>query len=482
MNSELFRPTNNAEYARLYRRSDRESSRRPTRHLVAGKRYLSQVCRWFDHASTYTPYSPGLLQFIKVCEDIYHFNLLLERDNGTLVPIEAWRVVHSQHMFPSKGGVRLALTVSECEVQALAMQMTYKCAVSGIPFGGAKGGILADRYEYSEAEIERLIRLYTLKLKQRNLIGPRIDVPAPDYGTGPQEMTWILDTYTKLDDNLLHARACVTGKPLKLGGIPGRKEATGQGLFFGIREACANTEDMAMLGLSPCLEGKTVVVQGLGNVGYHAAKYLQASGAVLVGLAEIEGAIYNPKGLDLEAVINHRREHGSILNYPGAKNLLHPSKALELPCDILIPAALEGQITKQNAHHIQAKIIGEAANGPVTAEADALLREKNVMILPDIYLNAGGVTVSYFEWANNLDLKPFENIHQRLTESGTQNKLPTKTAIHSVNMSLRNVNAELEQRMIRAYHQVRETAQQQNIDLRTAAYINAIDKVAVSYC
>ncbi|NNF03933.1 MAG: Glu/Leu/Phe/Val dehydrogenase, partial [Rhodothermales bacterium] len=359
--------------------------------------FLEQVQRMFQKACGYTEHPAGLLRQIQICNSVYHMEFPLQRDDGSIEVIKAWRAEHSQHKLPVKGGIRYATTVNEDEVAALASLMTYKCAIVNVPYGGAKGGVQIDRTKYSDAELERITRRYTFELLRKNFIGPGIDVPAPDYGTGAREMAWILDTYNSFTDDPLAAQACVTGKPIAQGGVRGRTEATGRGVFFGIREACRFKDDMEKLGLSPGIAGKKVVVQGLGNVGYHAAKYVQEGGGILVGLAEYEGAIYREEGLDLESVVSHRRETGSILGFEDATDVPESRRCLEMECDILIPAALENQITAQNAGLIKAKIIAEAANGPVTSDADTILLENGVMILPDVYLNAGGVTVSYFE-------------------------------------------------------------------------------------
>jgi glutamate dehydrogenase (NAD(P)+) len=299
-----------------------------------------------------------------------------------------------------------------------------------------------------------------------------------------------------MTDGELNAFACVTGKPIPLGGIHGRKEATGRGLAFGMREACDVTEDMRALGLTPGLAGKRVVVQGLGNVGYHAAKFLQEAGAVLVGLAEYEGAIHSGDGLDLEAAVAHRGETGSILDFPGAENLPESGSALELDCDILVPAALEGQLTAENAPRIRARIVAEGANGPTTAEADAALRDRGVLIVPDIYLNAGGVTVSYFEWTKNLSHMAFGRLQKRFEEKAgrriltaaeklTGRELPEAEARAATRGADEEdlVSSGLEETMIEAYHEVRDTARRLDLgtDLRTAAMVNAIDKIAVCY-
>ncbi len=457
--------------------------------------FFKQVNLHFDRAAKLTEYEPGLLEQIKSCNSVYHFSFPLKRDDGSIEVIHAWRAEHSHHKLPVKGGIRYAMTVNEDEVMALAALMTYKCAIVDVPFGGAKGGVKISKHKYSQAELERITRRYTYELVRKNFIGPGEDVPAPDYGTGPQEMAWIVDTYTALTNNLLDAMGCVTGKPVTQGGIRGRTEATGRGVFFGIREACSITEDMQKRGLPTGLEGKTVVVQGLGNVGYHAAKFLQEGGARLVGLLEYEGGIYNPDGLDLEAVIQHRRETGKILGFPGAKDVPNP-QGLELPCDILVPAALENQITEQNMARIQAKIIAEAANGPVTSAANEYLREKGVLIIPDIYLNAGGVTVSYFEWLKNLSHVRFGRMQKRFEENAQRQILSAIEKLTSRKLSDEDlhqlahgpneedlVNSGLEDTMVNAYHELREIRRQHRdqIDLRTAAFVDAIHKVARSY-
>ncbi|WP_456425229.1 Glu/Leu/Phe/Val family dehydrogenase [Rhodocaloribacter sp.] len=461
---------------------------------MAHESFLAQVDLMFEKAAAHTKHPVGLLSQIKICNSVYHMTFPLKRDDGTIDTIQAYRAEHSHHKLPVKGGIRFASAVNEDEVMALASLMTYKCAIVNVPFGGAKGGVKIDRRKYSEAEIERVTRRYTYELIRKNFIGPGVDVPAPDYGTGPREMAWILDTYNTISSDTLDALACVTGKPVGQGGVRGRTEATGRGVFFGIREACSYADDMAALGLRPGLDDKTVVVQGLGNVGYHAARFMQEGGATIVGLAEYEGAIYNPDGLDVEAVVAHRKETGSILDFPGAQNLERSADALELPCDILIPAALEGQITADNALCIQAKVIGEAANGPVTAAADAILLEKNVLIIPDVYLNAGGVTVSYFEWLRNLSHVRFGRMSRRFEQSINEKLMRAVEQVTGKKFApemfeevahgadeVDLVNSGLEETMIDAYGEIRELRKRHGVDLRTAAFINAIDKVAVSY-
>ncbi|MEO8070136.1 MAG: Glu/Leu/Phe/Val dehydrogenase, partial [Acidobacteriota bacterium] len=359
------------------------------------------VNRYFDRAAAATRYPEGLLETIKACNSVYRLTFPFKRPDGSLESIKAWRVEHSHHKMPTKGGIRYAPFVDEEEVKALAALMTYKCAIVDLPYGGAKGAVQIDPKRYSIDELERITRRYAHELVKKNFIGPGIDVPAPDYGTGEREMAWILDTYQALNPGALDALACVTGKPITEGGVRGRREATGRGLYFALREACGMADDMKALGLSPGLEGKRVIVQGLGNVGYHVAKFCHLGGAIIVAIAEYEGAIANPAGLDPDEVLAHRREHGSILKFPGARDVSPTAAALELDCDVLIPAALENVLTEDNAPRIKAKIILEGANGPTTPDAEAVFRERALLVVPDVYANAGGVTVSYFEWLKN---------------------------------------------------------------------------------
>lgn len=458
--------------------------------------FFEQVNLNFDKAARYTNYSPGLLKEIKICNSVYHMTFPLKRDDGTIETIHAWRAEHSHHKLPTKGGIRYSTLVNEDEIMALAALMTYKCAVMDVPFGGAKGGIQINIEKYSVGELERITRRYTYELVNKNLIGPGIDVPAPDYGTGEREMAWVLDTYNALAPDKLDALACVTGKPVEQGGMYGRKEATGLGVYYGLREACSLAEDMKPLGLSPGLEGKSVVVQGFGNVGYHASKFLQEGGAVIIGIAGSAGAIYNSQGLDVDKVSDYRNENGSILNFPGARTMKNPSEALELECDILVPAALENQITSENANRIKARIIAEAANGPVTPAAHDILNNRGALIIPDMYLNAGGVTVSYFEWLNNLSHVRFGRVGRRFEENSrkdfmtavekiTGKKFPedeVKRLVHGPEEKTL-VNSSLEDTMTVAYNEIRETRNRngEGIDMRTASFIKAIHKIADSY-
>jgi glutamate dehydrogenase (NAD(P)+) len=455
---------------------------------------FAQVNKYFDKAAAYLKHPPGLLDQIKECNSVFRISFPLKRDDGTIEVIHGWRAQHSVHRLPTKGGIRFAAHVDEDEVSALAALMTYKCALVDVPFGGAKGAVRIDSRNYSEAELERVTRRYTYELFTKNLIGPGVDVPAPDYGTGPREMAWILDTFASLSPGSIDALGCVTGKPVTQGGVRGRAESTGRGVYFALREAVCFPEDVAPLGITPGVGGKRVVVQGLGNVGYHAAKFIQEGGGLLVALAEREGAIFREGGLDLENVMAHRKETGSILGFPGARDIATSSEALELDCDILVPAALENQITSENVDRIRAKIIVEGANGPLTADASERLLSRGTLIVPDIYTNAGGVTVSYFEWVKNLSHMRFGRMEKRFTERTNERMLEGIEHLTGLHFPAEDrdratatvneeelVNSGLEETMVAAYAELRAIQKDRGVDLRTAAFINAIGKVALAY-
>jgi glutamate dehydrogenase (NAD(P)+) len=458
--------------------------------------FFESVERNFDRAAQYTNIKDkGILDQIKACNSVYSMKFPVKIADKVEV-IEAYRVQHSHHKLPVKGGIRFSMDVNQDEVMALAALMTYKCAIVNVPFGGAKGGIKIDPKKLSAYDLEKITRRYTAELVKKNFIGPGIDVPAPDYGTGPREMSWIVDTYMSLRPGEIDAAGCVTGKPVTQGGVRGRTEATGLGVFYGVREMCNDADMMKRLKLNVGLEDKTVVVQGLGNVGYHAAKFFHEGGSRVVGIAEYEGAIYNPKGLDVEAVVAHRKKTGSILNFPGAKNLKKSSEALELECDILVPAALENVINGDNAPRVKARIIAEAANGPLTPEADAILTKKGTVVIPDMYINAGGVTVSYFEWLKNLSHVRYGRMEKRFTENSNLNILQSienmtgKKASKAERAIITHgpdevdlVYSGLEDTMMGSYHEIRDIwfANKKIADMRTAAFVNSINKVGVSY-
>lgn len=458
--------------------------------------FSEQVNRYFDQAAAFTKHNRQLLEQIRECNFVCRFAFPIERDDNSIEVIHAWRAEHSNHKLPTKGGIRFSLDVNEDEVIALAGLMTYKCAIVNVPFGGAKGGVKIDRKQYSSRELESITRRFTFELHRKNFIGPGIDVPAPDYGTGPIEMSWMADTYQALCNGELNALGCVTGKPINLGGIRGRTEATGLGVYYGIREACSIAEDMKRLGLSTGIEGKTVVVQGFGNVGYHSAKFFEEAGAKVIAIGEYDGTIFNADGLNIASIDEHRKATKSILGSPGSKTLLATESVLEIPCDILIPAALENVITAENAARIKAKIIGEAANGPTTADANTILFKKNVLVIPDAYLNAGGVTVSYFEWLKNLSHVRFGRMEKRYQEysfrrllSAVENVTEKKFGEEMLKVLSHGadehdlVQSGLEETMANSYQEIREINKSLDgkTDLRTAAFVSAINKIVNCY-
>ena len=458
--------------------------------------FFKSVEDYVDKAASFTDIPRGLIEQIKACNLVLQIRFPVQIGNDYEV-IEAYRVQHSHHRLPTKGGIRYAESVDQDEVMALAALMTYKCALVDVPFGGAKGGIRINPGKYTVDQLQNITRRYTAELVKKNFIGPGIDVPAPDYGTGPREMAWILDTYQALRHGEVDSIACVTGKPVTQNGIRGRAEATGRGVFYGLRECVSYEEDMQKIGLTSGIAGKTMVVQGLGNVGSNTALISQKEGGVkIIGISEREGSIYDVNGIDVEQLLAFRKEHGTIIGYTGSTHIGGPLAALELECDILVPAALENQITTENADRIKARIIAEAANGPVTADADTILRKKGVLILPDFYINAGGVTVSYFEWLKNLSHHRFGRLENRFQHNAFGRLLDKVVELTGREVSERDreiltrggnevelVNSGLEDTMITAYQQIRETLKQhpEIPDIRTAAFVCSLKKIASDY-
>jgi glutamate dehydrogenase (NAD(P)+) len=464
---------------------------------MAGANYsfFKDVENYFDKAAAFTNLPEGLLKQIKAPNAVYSMRFPVKIGDDYEV-IEAYRVQHSQHRSPTKGGIRYSMAVNQDEVTALAALMTYKCAIVDVPFGGAKGGVRINPKKYSVETLEKITRRYATELIRKNFIGPGVDVPAPDYGTGSREMAWIADTYATFNPGSINAAACVTGKPERQNGIKGRTEATGRGVFYGLREACSKEQDMKALGLSVGIAGKTMVIQGLGNVGYHTARIsINEGGVKLIGVAEYEGGILKEDGIDIEALMAFRKETGSIMGFPGSTALPSREAALEIDCDILVPAALENQIKAENAPRVKAKIIGEAANGPVTPAAEEIMLERGAIIIPDMYINAGGVTVSYFEWLKNLSHMRFGRMEKRLDQRNYETLLAmiestTKQKIGERERSILKgadeidlVRSGLEETMVSAYneiHRIWKTTEGVK-SLRTAAFINAIDKISSDY-
>ncbi|WP_170528229.1 Glu/Leu/Phe/Val family dehydrogenase [Ruegeria arenilitoris] len=463
--------------------------------------FRESVDLMFNRAAALMDLPPGLEEKIRVCNATYTVRFGV-RLRGQIHTFTGYRSVHSEHMEPVKGGIRYAMAVNQDEVEALAALMTYKCALVEAPFGGSKGGLRIDPRKYEEHELEQITRRFAYELAKRDLINPSQNVPAPDMGTGEREMAWMADQYARMNTTDINARACVTGKPLNAGGISGRVEATGRGIQYALREFFRHPDDVKKAGMSGSLDGKRVIVQGLGNVGYHAAKFLsEEDGSLVVGIIERDGAIYNPEGIDVEAVHQWIVKHGGVNGYPDATHTAEGTAVLEEDCDILIPAALEGVINLSNAERIKAPLIIEAANGPVTAGADEVLRKKGTVIIPDMYANAGGVTVSYFEWVKNLSHIRFGRMQRRQEEA--RHELIVKELERldrylgdAWSMSpdfkakylkgadeLELVRSGLDDTMRIAYQAMSEVWHDRDDvdDLRTAAYIVSIDRVAKSY-
>ena len=455
----------------------------------------------FNRAAALMDLPPGLSEKIRVCNATYivRFGVRLR---GEIRTFTGYRSVHSEHMEPVKGGIRYALAVNQDEVEALAALMTYKCALVEAPFGGSKGGLCIDPREYDEDELEKITRRFAYELIKRDLINPAQNVPAPDMGTGPREMAIIADQYARMHTTDINARACVTGKPIHAGGIQGRVEATGRGVQYALREFFRYPADVAKAGLSGTLDGKRVIVQGLGNVGYHAALFLSAEdGCKITHVIEHDGAVVNEEGLDIAALRDWIMAHGGVTDCPLGQYHKDGARLLEADCDILIPAAMEGVINLHNAAAIKAPLIIEAANGPVTAGADEILRNKGTVIIPDLYANAGGVTVSYFEWVKNLSHIRFGRMQRRQEESRHQllvDELERISRDSSINWTLSPgfkekylrgagelelVRSGLDDTMRAAYQSMREVWWQHDgvQDLRTAGFLVSIGRVAEAY-
>jgi glutamate dehydrogenase (NAD(P)+) len=396
--------------------------------------------RQFDTAADRLNLDPGMREVLRRPRRALTLSLPVKMDDGSIRVFEGYRVQHNSSRGPCKGGIRYHPNVTFDEVKALASWMTWKCATVNIPFGGAKGGIICDPKHLSKAELERLTRRYAYEISA--IIGPDRDIPAPDVYTDSQVMAWIMDTYSMTHEH--SSPGVVTGKPTFLGGSFGRHEATARGCVVAIREAARE------LGIP--LKRATAAIQGCGNAGSIAAELLAKEGVTIVAVSDSQGGVFNRKGLNVPELLAHKSKTGSVIGFRGSKHITS-HEVLEAPCDILVPAALENQITLENAEHIRARIVAEAANGPTTPGADAVLHHNKVMVLPDILANAGGVTVSYFEWVQDLQELFWEE---------------------------RDVNQRLEKIMVRAFHDVHKTAQKYRADMRTGAYILAIDRVATA--
>lgn len=456
--------------------------------------FLSSVEKIFMESSDTINVPEDIRTKINVANSTYivRFGVRLR---GKLHTFTGYRAVHSEHREPVKGGIRYATHVNQQEVEALAALMTYKCALVEVPFGGSKGGLVINPADWEEKELERITRRFTQELAKRDLISPAQNVPAPDMGTGEREMAWMADEYKRLHPNELNTWACVTGKPVSKGGIRGRIEATGRGVQYAIQEVFRHPKDLQFAGLSRGLAGKRVMVQGLGNVGYHAAKFLAAEDDCLIThVLERDGYVFNAEGIDVDGLADHIKVNGGCQGYAGFAS--YDKDVLQEDCDILIPAALDSVIHSDNAAGIKARIIVEAANGPVTYEANAILREKQCLIVPDLYANSGGVTVSYFEWVKNIGHIRFGRLERRQSEhrarrlvegieqmTGKQFPQDLLSEITKGSSEIDLVRSGLEDVMCQTYQDISERWHSNpNIpDLRTAAMSIAIERIVNSY-
>ena len=460
---------------------------------------LENVDRTFDRAVGLLSLPPGLAEQIKHCNSVIQLRFPVKLESGRTRVFTGWRALHSAHRLPGKGGIRYAPDVSEFEIEALAALMSYKCALVDVPFSGSKGGVVIDPAETSVNDLEAVTRRLARELVATGFLSPGLKVPAPDLGTTPREMGWISDTYRSLRSDDINAVACVTGKPERHGGIAGRVEATGRGLQYGLRELFRHPRDLERIGLraGSSLGDQRVVVQGLGNVGEHVARFLsEDDGCRVIGVIERDGGLWDEEGLHVGRVIRHRRDTGGLKGCHEGEYVADGPSLLEAPCDILIPAATESQITAKNAAGIRAPLIAEAANGPTTFAADLILRERGITVLQDVYLNAGGVMVSYLEWVKNVSHMRFGRLDRRLQEQRGREVIRAIEGVSGVPLScdlarpllegsgeLDRVRAGLDDTMREAYQDIRET--QARLpgadDLRTAAFALAIEKIGQAY-
>ncbi|QIT57094.1 Glu/Leu/Phe/Val dehydrogenase [Aquisalimonas sp. 2447] len=449
-----------------------------------------------DHAIEVMQLEPGMGDALKSCDSVLQVSFPVEID-GRAEIFTGWRATHSDHRLPAKGGIRYATHVDQDEVEALAALMTYKCAIVDVPFGGSKGGLILEPRNYTRKQLEAITRRFARELIKKGYLSPAKNVPAPDMGTGPREMGWMVDTYRQLFPDDINYIGAVTGKPVEHGGVRGRNEATGRGVQYALREFFRNGEEVQRAGLSGGLEGKRVIVQGLGNVGYHAAHFLSRDdSARVIAVIERDGAVVNQDGIDVDALRTHIQANGGVKGFHGGAYEENGAQILEMDCDILIPAALEGVIHEENAPRIKTRLIAEAANGPVTYEADAILQQRGVEIIPDAFCNAGGVIVSYFEWIRNLAHVRFGRIEKRFHEArgnhivtaiemATNTKVPdwihNEIARGADEFDL--VRSGLDDTMRLAFREIieRRRSDDRIRDYRMAAYAIAIEKISRSY-
>ena len=464
--------------------------------LPPGLEFRQSVDHMVDRALQVMELDSGIANAIKACTSVLQVTFPVTIKDK-IEMFTGWRAVHSIHRLPSKGGIRYALSVDQFEVEALAALMTYKCAIVNVPFGGSKGGLYIDPNEYTRNELQLITRRFTRELAKKGFLSPSTNVPAPDVGTGQREMAWIADTYKHLYPEDINHVACVTGKPVEHGGICGRTEATGRGVQYALQEFFRHPEEVRAAGLDSGLEGQRIIVQGLGNVGYHSAKFLsEEDGAKIIAVIERDGAIVNKDGIHIEELRFHINDHQGVKGFAGGEYVEDGTSILEMECDILIPAALESVINEHNAGDIKAKLIAEAANGPVTFEADRILRARNIKILPDAYMNAGGVIVSYFEWVRNLSHVRFGRLERRFDESRGNcivhalENMTGKDVPDHIKANLGRgadefdlVRSGLDDSMRQGMQEIIDTYNRNDKieDYRTAAYVIALSKLSRSY-
>lgn len=467
---------------------------------MAGNRRSLSFCQSVDRMVGKAIAAMGIEDDIaaamKACNSVLQVRFPV-KIKGKIQVFTGWRAVHSTHRLPAKGGIRYATMVNQDEVEALAALMTYKCAIIDVPFGGSKGGLIVDPTQYNRDEMQLITRRFTLELVRKGFLNPATNVPAPDMGTGQREMAWMADTYKHLYPEDINYIACVTGKPVEHGGIRGRTEATGRGVQFALQEFFRHRDCVQQAGFTDGLGGKRIVMQGFGNVGYHAAKFLsEQDGARIIAIADSQGALFNEHGLPVQDVYDYKTQYKTLEGCPDGTYQSDAKKVLELECDILIPAAMESQITHENAQRIKARLIAEAANGPITFAADNMLKKRGIIVLPDAYVNAGGVVVSYFEWIRNISHIRFGRLQRRYDEqqgfefAGALEKLTGNSLSDQMRSKLVTgadeydlVCSGLDDSMRLAFQGLKEVLNSSNTidDFRTAAYVVAVKKISRSY-
>jgi len=458
--------------------------------------FLLDTNKYVNKALKFSELSDDLANKIITCNSTYTVRFGV-RLRGQIYTFEGWRSVHSEHMEPTKGGIRFDMDTHAEEVEALAALMSYKCAIINVPYGGSKGGLKIDPSQWESKELEKITRRFAQELIKRDLISPSMNVPAPDIGTSSKEMAWIADEYRKIHPADINGSACVTGKPPSKNGLVGREEATGRGVQYIIREFFRNPDLLKLVKLDNNLSGKSFILQGLGNVGYHLSKFLtEDDGVKLIGISEFNGGIYNEDGINVEHAKKYFTKHNSFKNYPKATFIKDSSLLLKRKCDILIPAARENVITEKNAEDISANLIVEAANGPISYKGNQILNRKKIFVIPDILANGGGVAVSYFEWVKNLRHIRFGRLEKRRNqiqlnnlieaiESMTGKTMPAKykSNFHNGIEEIDLIRSGLDDMMIDGFQSVKKEFFETDkiADFRTAAFKTAIEKIALSY-